>query len=163
MESVDGEVCGRCLRRPPNWRRLVALWSYEFPLDQLILSGKYRAGFDVLAWASERLAAQRHAFSCERSCGPFTLLPVPLSPARLAERGYNQALELAKGWVKQWPMDTLRADAVIRIRETAVQQALSWTVRRQNVRHAFAATCSLAGHRVILIDDVLTTGATLNE
>lgn len=163
LASVDGFRCGRCLRRPPEWDRLVAVWSYGFPLDRLVLSAKYRADFAVLGWAGSRLADRRNALCVGTGDRMFALIPVPLGPERLSERGFNQSVELGRWWVRRWPQDVLLAQAVVRVRETATQQELSWTHRRANVRNAFAATSSLAGRHVILIDDVLTTGATLNE
>ncbi len=163
LASINGLTCGRCLRRPPHWDRLVALWSYCFPLDGLVLKAKYRAGFAVLRWAAAQLARRWVELSGVSLKRNFALIPVPLGPERLSERGFNQALELARGWIRQRPRDVLLPDAVVRVRETAVQQELSWTERRANVRHAFAVTGSLAGRNVLLVDDVLTTGATLNE
>lgn len=162
LPSIDGERCGRCLRRPPEWDRLVSVWSYGFPLAELVLRAKYRACFPVLGWAADRLARRREALVGSAGDRECSLIPVPLGPERLAHRGFNQALLLARSWVRLWPQDVLLPEAVVRIRETAVQQELSWAERRANVRHAFATTASLAGRHVILLDDVLTTGATLN-
>ena len=96
---------------------------------------------------------------------PQALVPVPLHPKRLAARGYNQALLIAREFARRFADADLHVDnnAVVRIRETDVQQRLNWIERRRNVRGAFAATRSLAGESVLLVDDVLTTGATLNE
>lgn len=166
LASVHGQECGRCLKRPPQWRRLAAPWSYSFPFDAALLAAKYGHAFAVYRWSAA------HAFAAQSLPGagwPFardlTLLPVPLAPERLQVRGYNQALLIAREFARQFADSGLRVDhdAVVRIRETDMQQRLNWIERRRNVRGAFAATRSFAGESVVLVDDVLTTGATLNE
>ena len=155
LEAANSEVCGRCLKKPPVWEHLVAEWRYEFPLDNAMVSAKYHHAFAVYRWA----AAQRSEW-------PFaaraTLVPVPLAELRLQSRGYNQAQLIAEEMAKRFDLK-VDANAVIRIRETDTQQRLNWSERRQNVRSAFAATRSFAGESAVLIDDVLTTGATLNS
>ena len=153
--AANAEVCGRCLKKPPQWQHVRALWHYKFPLSAAILATKYQHNFALIRWSSTQL--------CE---WPFsaaaTLIPVPLAELRLQQRGYNQAQLIAGEFGRRFAlrMDT---DAVIRTRETEVQQQLGWIERRRNVRGAFAATRSFAGESVVLVDDVLTTGATLNE
>ena len=161
LASVHGQVCGRCLKRPPQWQRLLAPWSYAFPFDAALLAAKYGHAFAVYRWAAEN-ALGRHAWPFARA---VTLVPVPLAPERLQARGYNQALLIAREIARHFDESSLRVDhdAAVRIRETDVQQRLNWIDRRRNVRGAFAATRSFAGESVVLIDDVLTTGATLNE
>ena len=161
LASVHGQVCGRCLKRPPQWQRLLAPWSYAFPFDAALLAAKYGHAFAVYRWAAEN-AVDRHAWPFARA---VTLVPVPLAPERLQARGYNQALLIAREFARHLADADLRVDnnAVVRIRETDVQQRLNWIERRRNVRGAFAAARSLAGESVLLVDDVLTTGATLNE
>lgn len=88
------------------------------------------------------------------------LVPVPLAPGRLRERGYNQALELARPLAKQLQLP-LRWQSLRRIRATAPQSGLDRKARARNLRGAFAADPALRGQRVLLIDDVMTTGATL--
>ena len=155
LAAANGEVCGRCLKKPPVWRHLVALWHYEFPLDKAMVSAKYHHSFAIYRWAAT-----------QRSEWPFaansTLIPVPLAELRLQSRGYNQAQLIAQELANRFGL-TVATDAVIRIRETEIQQRLNWSERRQNVRSAFVATRSFAGESVVLIDDVLTTGATLNS
>lgn len=155
LASANGETCGRCLKKPPLWQHLVAEWQYEFPLDALMLSAKYHHVFALYRWA----AAQRARWPFAASA---TLIPVPLAEFRLQSRGYNQAQLIAEELAKRFTLN-VDAGAVIRIRETDIQQRLNWVERRRNVRSAFAATRSFAGESVVLIDDVLTTGATLNE
>ena len=155
LEAANGEVCGRCLKKPPVWQRLVALWRYEFPLDKALVSAKYHHAFAIYRWA----AAQPNTWPFAENA---TLIPVPLAELRLQSRGYNQAQLIAEECAKRFDLK-VDSNAVIRIRETDIQQRLNWSERRQNVRSAFVATRPFAGESVVLIDDVLTTGATLNS
>jgi ComF family protein len=146
-------ACGRCLRAPPPWDAAHAALVYDFPLDRLLPRFKFHgdlAAGRVLAdvWC-HRLPASR----------PQALLPVPLHRARLRERGYDQALELARRVARACDVPVL-ADAVHRVRATARQSELAAGARRRNVRGAFAVTGTLPMH-VALVDDVMTTGATL--
>ncbi len=155
LAAANGEVCGRCLKKPPVWEHLIAEWQYEFPLDKAMISAKYHHAFAIYRWA----AAQRDAWPFDTST---TLIPVPLAALRLQSRGYNQAQLIAEEMAERFDL-RVDVDAAIRIRETDIQQRLNWTERRKNVRGAFVATRSFAGESVVLVDDVLTTGATLNS
>jgi ComF family protein len=173
LPSSNSEVCGRCLRFPPKWEQLSATFMYEFPLNRLIVGAKHGRHWGTFDWAAGLIddwpfaasnpSIPRHARD-ELSSGRTgsLLIPVPASPERLTERGYNQATLLAQSLAKRF---SLRVDneAIVRIRETGTQANRNWVERRRNVKHAFAATRSLAGESVVLVDDVLTTGATLNE
>jgi ComF family protein len=154
LAAANGEVCGRCLKKPPLWAHLSAQWQYEFPLDRAMIAAKYHHAFSIYRWAAGQRAAWPFAADA-------TLIPVPLAELRLQSRGYNQAQLIAEEMAKRFDL-TVDTDAVIRIRETDIQQRLNWTQRRINVRAAFATTRSFVGQSVVLIDDVLTTGATLN-
>lgn len=89
-------------------------------------------------------------------------MPMPLHPGRLRERGFNQSLEIAKK-ISRWLDIPLSADACQRTRDTPSQAGLKWKERRRNVRGAFACDQDLSGKRIAVLDDVMTTGATLNE
>ena len=154
LAAANGEVCGRCLKKPPLWTQMVAQWQYEFPLDTAMISAKYHHAFAIYRWA----ATQQDEWPFAANA---TLIPVPLAELRLQSRGYNQAQLIAREMAKRFALK-VDTDAVIRIRETDIQQRLNWEERRKNVRAAFAATRSFAGESVVMIDDVLTTGATLN-
>jgi ComF family protein len=173
LPSSNSEVCGRCLRYPPKWERLSATFMYEFPLDRLIVGAKHGRHWGTFDWAAGLIddwpfaasnpSIPRHARD-ELSSGRTgsLLIPVPASPERFTERGYNQATLLAQSLAKRFSL-RFDNDAIVRIRETGTQANRNWVERRKNVKHAFAATRSLAGESVVLVDDVLTTGATLNE
>jgi ComF family protein len=89
------------------------------------------------------------------------ILPMPLHPRRLRERGFNQAVELARPLARAWglPLDIALAGRTV---DTAPQVSLPWTARRGNMREAFSCHGTLAGRSILVIDDVMTTGATLD-
>lgn len=155
--------CGACLREPPAWSRAVAALDYDFPWDRLLSALKFRDGLDLLPWFVRRLG---DAVARGPASTVDALLPVPLAPRRLAERGYNQAWELARRLARELGI-AAQAHGLERVIDTPHQISLPRERRAANVRGAFAvapdARASLAGRRVALIDDVMTTGATLGE
>ena len=149
-------VCGACLRKPPGFDATRALFRYEFPVDRLVQSLKYAHRLAAAAFLGGMLARHRPAGA------PDMVLPVPLAPGRLAERGFNQALELARPLARSCgaPLDIRH---VRRHRDTTPQASLPWKERAKNIRHAFECDIDLAGMNVLIVDDVMTTGATLDE
>ncbi len=118
---------------------------------------KYRGGVAVGALLGKLLGA------AVSTAGPIDFIAfVPLSAARLAERGFNQALEIARPLSKSLAT-ALRTDVCVRVRHTGAQAALPYAERRKNVRGAFACLEDLSGLRIAVVDDVMTTGATLDE
>jgi ComF family protein len=156
-------VCGDCLQRPPPFARAVAALDYTMPWSGLITRFKFHDAVDLAPALAQRLAeaVQRSAVPM-----PTLLLPAPLAPARLRERGYNQSWELARRVGRRLGLD---ADAGLlrRVRDTPHQLDLPLAQRAANVRQAFAVDADrrgeLAGREVALVDDVLTTGETAAE
>jgi ComF family protein len=148
-------ICGRCITEPPHFDHVSAACRYAFPLDGLIQSYKYggrlAAGPALAALLTPRIRTR-----------PDLILPIPLTARRLRERGFNQALELARiiGGQLNVPVET---GLCIKIRDTEPQTRLPWKTRRKNIRGAFVVPDNLEGSHVAVVDDVLTTGATLNE
>jgi ComF family protein len=157
LASPAGERCGRCLAHPPAFDATVAALGYVFPADALVQALKFRGQLSVAPVLArcldEALGRAAEPVAC--------VVPVPLSAQRLRARGFNQALEIARC------MDgidgRLQPRLLARARETAAQFDLPWSERQRNVRGAFRVARPLAGATVAVVDDVMTTGATLEE
>lgn len=155
----DG-VCGRCLLQPPPWDRLYAPLRYEFPVDVLVKMLKFQrklAAGRTLALAMQQLAHQPVSAAGE------VLVPVPLHWIRLMRRGYNQASELCLHLARDSRLPIIDRQ-LCRQRHTRSQAGLDANRRRRNLRDAFRwRGPALNGTRVILVDDVMTTGSTARE
>lgn len=167
--TADTGHCGACQTRqePTALHRCVAAVDYAYPWDNLIARFKFR---NEPGWAgplAELMLRQSPAGELLRTC--HLLVPVPVTAQRLAKRGYNQAWELSKALLLRADTPKLQAlpDALVRVRETADQHALPRVQRLHNLRGAFAPhplhLPRLAQAHVLLVDDVTTTGATLQS
>ena len=148
-------TCGACLGYPPDFDATLSPFRYTFPVDKLIQELKFGRRLAVAGYLAGAMA------DGARPEGEL-MIPVPLSAARLRERGFNQALEIARPLARRLGVPLL-LDACIRSQDTLPQASLPWPARRRNVRHAFECSADLAGRTVIVVDDVMTSGATLNE
>jgi ComF family protein len=157
IPDPTGELCGRCLNKAPHFDRVVAPLLYEFPATVLIQGLKYRGN---LACARPLAAGMSEVLDEEPY--PDVIIPMPLARTRLAGRGFNQAMEIARRVATDFGLD-ISLNICHRTRESTPQAALPWKQRATNVRDAFACDVDLSGKSVAVVDDVLTTGATLNE
>ena len=157
IPDPTGEPCGRCLNKPPHFDRVVAPFMYEFPATALIQGLKYRGNL-----ACARPLAAGLAEAVEKEPYPDLILPMPLARARLARRGFNQAMEISRRVATEFGLD-LSVHVCHRTREGTPQAALPWKQRATNVRNAFVCDVDVNGKSVAVVDDVLTTGATLDE
>lgn len=150
-------TCGACLQRPPPLTETRAVFDYAFPLDRLLPRLKFHRDL-----ASGRVLVQVMAVRCAELTQPDALLPVPLHRGRLRRRGYDQALELTRPLAHALKLPVL--DGVLeRTRSTSAQSRLDADARNRNVRAAFRLVVDepLPAH-IALVDDVMTTGATLH-
>jgi len=158
LPAHGGTVCGACLARPPPFAAAFAAFAYAFPLDRLLHAFKYGGRLSYADFFAEALS-ERVARRPPDMRWPDALVALPLAPARQRARGFDQAAEIARRMAR---ITGVRMTAGLRrTRDTPAQAALPWGERATNVRGAFAADSSLAGLRIAIVDDVMTTGATL--
>jgi ComF family protein len=157
-QTGDAILCGRCLREPPRYDATFALADYAPPVDGMVIALKFRHRLE-LARVFGELLAERLGDRLPRDA---LLAPVPLAFERHAERGFNQAREIARTVARRLALP-LEADALVRLKHGAPQEALTRDARRRNVRGAFAARADVRGRTVVVVDDVMTSGATLDE
>jgi len=155
-------ICGTCLRDPPAFDATVAAVDYAIPLDQLVLQLKFGARLALAPWFARQI---RDAVLARPALLlPDLLCPVPLGPGRLVERGFNQALEIARPLAAALGVACHPALAR-RTLDTQAQSGVSPGARARNVRDAFAVIDPdlVEGRHVGLVDDVMTSGHTLGE
>ncbi|ABA76914.1 ComF family protein [Pseudomonas fluorescens] len=156
-----GLTCGGCLQEPPAFETVAVPWTYSFPVDTLITRFKHNGKWPLGHLLADVLGQfLQHRFE-EDLPRPDALLPVPLAPKRLRQRGFNQAAMLAQ-WLGKSLDLPCEEHSLLRVQDTDAQQALNAKARKRNLRHAFAlsADAQVQGRHLALVDDVLTTGAT---
>lgn len=160
LPSREGATCAACLAAPPPFDAAVAAWIYAWPADRLLQALKYGGRLALAEPFAHALArACRHRRGAVPAAWPDVLVPVPLTPARQRSRGFNQAQEIARHLGAGLALPVVRALA--RVRDTPPQATLGVPERRASVHGAFAADRCVAGASVAIVDDVMTTGATL--
>ena len=153
LDSPAGAICGRCLTHSPAYDATHAALSYDFPADALVHALKFRGELALAPLLAGLLAPTVRSLRIDH------VVPVPLSAERLKSRGYNQAVEIAR----HLRSDALELALCERTRDAPPQMELPYGERQRNVRGAFRCTRSLDGARIAVVDDVMTTGATLDE
>ena len=156
LASPAGQVCGRCLAQQPAYDATIGALAYRFPADLLVQALKFRGELALAPFLGDLLlkSISTHNVDC--------IVPVPLSSERMRSRGYNQALEIARHLARTVNA-TLAPELCERVRDTPAQMELSIPERMKNVARAFHCPRLLAGKSVAVVDDVMTTGATLHE
>lgn len=151
------QLCGQCLRSPPAWDDAQSPLIYDWPLDQLLQRFKFHSDLATGRLLGELLA---DFLAAAPGTKPDVLMPVPLHGARLRERGFNQALELARPVSRRLRL-RLDSRACVRRKNTAVQSKLDAKERRRNLRDAFEVCRPVTDAHIAVLDDVITTGATV--
>lgn len=164
MQAATAAKCGECLKDPPAFDATVVAADYVPPTDRLVLALKFG---NQLALAPMFARILRDALLNRQQLPlPTILTAVPLGRQRLAERGFNQALEIARPFSRALGI-ALDPHLVARLRETQAQSLLHPDERHKNIRHAFLVSVGAAAHvhgrHIGVVDDVITTGETLNE
>jgi ComF family protein len=152
LDSPDGAICGRCLAQSPAYDATHAALAYDFPADALVHALKFRGELALAPLLASFLAGKIGREPVDH------VVPVPLSVERLRHRGYNQAVEIARHL-----RGALELTLCERTRDAPPQIELPYDQRQRNVRGAFRCTRALGGARIAVVDDVMTTGATLDE
>jgi ComF family protein len=155
LPTHNNEICGRCLKHPPLFDRTLAVFSYTFPLDKLVQALKFGEHLMLVNILADRLTERV-------TVRPDCIIGMPLHPARLRERGFNQSIELARRSANSLHIPLL-PHACQRVRDTPPQIALPWKERKKNVHAAFTCSQDLTGKHVAIVDDVMTSGASLSE
>lgn len=159
LPSGGVTLCGNCQHQPPYYDAAVAPLRYTFPVNRLIQRFKFQGQL-----SNSRLLGHLMADSVaqQRAELPDVLLPVPLHQQRLQARGFNQSLVLARYLSRRFnlPID---AHSVIRVKPTSPQMELPLKARKENIRSAFKVRQTFSVRHVAVVDDVVTTGSTVNE
>jgi ComF family protein len=159
LPQPDTFLCGSCLQAPREFDAAFAAFLYQHPLDWLVRRMKYGgdiAAARVLGTLLGRRALAAHAIHVQ------AIVPVPLHRTREARRGFNQSMEIARAASRELGLP-VAYHAARRSRATAGQAGLDAASRRRNLRGAFELTGPLGFSRVAIVDDVLTTGSTVEE
>ena len=162
-EDINNKVlCGRCIQKPPAFDYSYSLFRYEDELIKLIHQLKFSEKISYARSIGEMLLIKMRVDILGSKGRPDCLLPVPLHRSRLRQRGFNQSIEIARVIAKKLEIPIIY-DSVVRHRITDSQTGLNAKQRRKNIRGAFGVTEKLHYKHVLIIDDVVTTGSTVNE
>ena len=153
---AGADYCESCANANPPADSVVAAYRYAFPLDKLIHALKFEGKFEVLAALECALRAVFADAVFDVDC----VVPMPLHPKRQRERGFNQA-QLIGQIISQLARKPLREDLLRRVRMSVPQSRLDAAGRHSNVFGAFEASAKVRGMRLLLVDDVMTSGATV--
>lgn len=160
--AQGGARCGRCLARRPAFDATLAAADYAMPQDQLVLQLKFGGRLALAALFGRALADAVQA--APGFVRPAVLCPVPLGPQRLAERGFNQALEIARALGRRLDI-AVQPRLAERVHDTVAQSLVQPSERRANIARAFAVPdrALVEGRHIGIVDDVMTSGQTLDE
>ena len=161
MEVNQSALCGQCIKRPPAFDHTVAALEYQFPVNVLVRRFKFKRSLACGVVLSDRLSKSVESAYPDHENLPECLVPVPLHPLRQFRRVYNQAELIAIDIGKRLGIP-VRSQLLRRTSRTRSQPGLTATERRKNLKDAISARKVGSSH-VALVDDVMTTGATVSE
>lgn len=157
--DTPGSICGSCLKIPPHFHHSTIPLEYTFPTEEIIKSLKYKQKYIYFELLGKLLLDSIYTGNSQL---PECIIPVPLHPLRLFKRGFNQS-----GLIASYLADHLHipcmANCCKRIKNTQQQAGLSLKLRSKNIAGAFSVPASLNYQHVAIVDDVVTTGSTVNE
>lgn len=156
--SLTNKPCGNCIKCPPYFSQSLILFDYQYPANELIKAFKFGKRAELAFRFAEKFVER--LINADKL--PDSLIPVPLHKTRQRARGYNQSLELAKH-ISRMLNISLDTTSCKRIKNTETQSTLSTKARERNVKDAFILTNHVLPKHVAIIDDVITTGSTVNE
>lgn len=159
--ASDGNICGSCIGSPPDFDATSAVFLYSFPIDAMMQRYKY-SNMLSLSQTFGQLLSEKIQLDSLNNSSVDLVIPMPMHPARLKERGFNQALEIAKILTRNHA-EKLDYKSVIRQKLTPPQASLPLKERVKNIKGAFKVSGDFSGKRIAIVDDVMTTGASLNE
>lgn len=166
--TENNQKCGKCLNQSPHFDQTVALFAYQQPINQMLIHYKYHGHLYYLPTFADMLALKVLAhYQKYQGVLPDLILAVPLGIARLKQRGFNQSLEIAK-LLSQNLKIPYQTQTLMRLRDTPTQAGLSQKQRQVNLQNAFGLannrkiSHTLKNKRIAVVDDVLTTGTTLD-
>ncbi len=167
----SGQMCGSCISSPPDFDATQAVFLYQYPIDKMMRRYKYGNMLNISHTFGQLLAEKTLLTSLNTSylntsalntSAIDLIIPMPMHPTRIKARGFNQALEIAKVLSKNHS-DKLDYKSVVRQTLTPPQASLPLKERVKNIKGAFKVINNLRGKRIAIVDDVMTTGASLNE
>jgi ComF family protein len=161
-EMAAAVLCGRCIKKAPAFDYAYSLFRYEDNIIPLVHQLKFSEKITYARTLGELLLLKLMAKLPDVTQRPDCLLPVPLHPARLRQRGFNQSIEIARV-ISSSLQIPIEYDAVIRQRKTTSQAGLDARQRQKNIRGAFHVVSAIKAEHILIIDDVMTTGSTVNE
>lgn len=157
----ESDLCGQCIGQSTYVDYAISLFHYASPIDYLISQMKFQQQLSVAAVLGDLLKTHINEIKLEHGL-PDALLPVPLHRKRIIKRGFNQSLEIIKPLSKSNDIPVL-LDVIARSKETKAQTNLSKLERKKNVAGSFSLSVKPQFDHVVIVDDVVTTGATTNE
>ncbi len=157
--SLHHHICGSCLNQQPSFANTETLFSYQYPANHLIKAFKFNNRPELARRFADKLAKR---IMEKGSVLPEIIIPVPLHRKRQRERGYNQSLEFAQQLGRRLGLK-VNSSLCSRIINTNPQSTLPMKIRRKNVKGAFSLNSDQIPKHIALVDDVITTGSTINE